>query len=81
MVLCYPIGLTLGGTVKGDPVRDIIKCAWENGVNFIDTAEGKGLLFLDLSILKDSIANYTGYANGESEREMYAYLPASSDIC
>ncbi|PVF92531.1 putative potassium channel beta subunit protein, partial [Serendipita vermifera] len=32
--------LTIGGTVKGDPVRDIIKCAWENGVNFIDTAEG-----------------------------------------
>jgi aryl-alcohol dehydrogenase-like predicted oxidoreductase len=33
------LGLTLGGTVKGDPVRDIIKCTWENGINFIDTAE------------------------------------------
>lgn len=41
-VSCLSLGgwLTLGGTVKGDPVRDIIKCAWENGVNFIDTAEG-----------------------------------------
>ncbi|CAG8614870.1 4160_t:CDS:2, partial [Acaulospora colombiana] len=36
------VRLTIGGTVKGDPVRDIIKCAWENGVNFIDTAEGIG---------------------------------------
>jgi aryl-alcohol dehydrogenase-like predicted oxidoreductase len=26
--------LTLGGTVKGDPVKDIIKVAWDNGINF-----------------------------------------------
>ncbi|CAG7846100.1 Putative voltage-gated potassium channel subunit beta AltName: Full=K(+) channel subunit beta [Serendipita indica DSM 11827] len=31
--------LTLGGTVKGDPVKEIVKKAWENGINFIDTAE------------------------------------------
>ncbi|KAK0194744.1 voltage-gated potassium channel beta-2 subunit [Armillaria mellea] len=32
--------LTLGGTVKGDPVKDIIKIAFDNGINMIDTAEG-----------------------------------------
>ncbi|THG98243.1 hypothetical protein EW026_g3906 [Hermanssonia centrifuga] len=31
--------LTLGGSVKGDPVSDIIKVAFENGINMIDTAE------------------------------------------
>ncbi|TDL20912.1 voltage-gated potassium channel beta-2 subunit [Rickenella mellea] len=31
--------LTLGGTVKGDPVKDIIKVAFENGINMFDTAE------------------------------------------
>lgn len=25
------LGLTLGGSVKGDPVKDIIKTAFENG--------------------------------------------------
>jgi aryl-alcohol dehydrogenase-like predicted oxidoreductase len=33
-------GLTLGGTVKGDPVKDIIKTAWDHGINYFDTAEG-----------------------------------------
>ncbi|KAL5533597.1 hypothetical protein ACEPAG_57 [Sanghuangporus baumii] len=32
--------LTFGGTVKGDPVKEIIKTAYENGINFFDTAEG-----------------------------------------
>lgn len=32
--------LTLGGTVVGDPVKDIIKIAYEHGVNMFDTAEG-----------------------------------------
>ncbi|KAG6380552.1 NADP-dependent oxidoreductase domain-containing protein [Boletus reticuloceps] len=32
-------GLTLGGTVIGDPVKDIIKVAFENGINMFDTAE------------------------------------------
>ncbi|OCH95721.1 Aldo/keto reductase [Obba rivulosa] len=32
--------LTLGGTVVGDPVKDIIKTAFENGINMFDTAEG-----------------------------------------
>jgi len=31
--------LTLGGTVKGDPVKDIIKTAFDHGVNMFDTAE------------------------------------------
>lgn len=31
--------LTLGGSVKGDPVKEIIKTAFENGINMIDTAE------------------------------------------
>jgi len=31
--------LTIGGSVKGDPVKDIIKTAFENGINMIDTAE------------------------------------------
>ncbi|KAF9010016.1 Aldo keto reductase [Cyathus striatus] len=32
--------LTLGGTVLGDPVKEIIKTAFENGINMFDTAEG-----------------------------------------
>jgi len=31
--------LTLGGTVVGDPVKDIIKTAFDNGINMFDTAE------------------------------------------
>ncbi|KAF8838704.1 Aldo/keto reductase [Paxillus ammoniavirescens] len=31
--------LTLGGTVVGDPVKDIIKVAFDNGINMFDTAE------------------------------------------
>ncbi|KAI0787553.1 Aldo/keto reductase [Fomes fomentarius] len=31
--------VTLGGSVKGDPVKEIIKTAWDNGINMIDTAE------------------------------------------
>jgi len=32
--------LTLGGTVVGDPVKEIIKTAFEHGINMFDTAEG-----------------------------------------
>lgn len=32
-------GLTLGGSVQGDPVVEIIKTAFENGINMFDTAE------------------------------------------
>jgi len=32
--------LTLGGTVKGDPVKDIMKAAFDAGINMFDTAEG-----------------------------------------
>ncbi|KAF4612247.1 hypothetical protein D9613_004358 [Agrocybe pediades] len=31
--------LTIGGSVVGDPVKDIIKTAFDNGINMIDTAE------------------------------------------
>ncbi|KAF8515775.1 Aldo keto reductase [Hysterangium stoloniferum] len=31
--------LTLGGTVKGDPVKDIVKTAFDAGINMFDTAE------------------------------------------
>ncbi|KAF8606049.1 Aldo/keto reductase [Ceratobasidium sp. AG-I] len=31
--------LTFGGTVKGDPVKEIVKLAFENGINMIDIAE------------------------------------------
>lgn len=31
--------LTLGGTVVGDPVKEIIKTAFDNGINMIDVAE------------------------------------------
>jgi len=34
------LGLTLGGTVQGDPVKEIVKTAFDHGINFIDTAEG-----------------------------------------
>jgi len=34
--------LTLGGTVTGDPVKEIIKTAFENGINMFDTAESYG---------------------------------------
>jgi hypothetical protein len=29
----FEIGLTLGGTVKGDPVKEIIKTAFDAGIN------------------------------------------------
>ncbi|CAL1694677.1 unnamed protein product [Somion occarium] len=32
--------LTVGATVKGDPVKEIMKTAFENGINMFDTAEG-----------------------------------------
>lgn len=32
-------GLTLGGTVQGDPAKDIILAAFNNGINMFDTAE------------------------------------------
>jgi len=31
--------LTLGGTVIGDPVKEIVKVAFDNGINMFDTAE------------------------------------------
>ena len=36
---CALTGLTIGGTVKGDPVKEIVKVAYENGINMFDTAE------------------------------------------
>lgn len=34
-----PGWLTYGGTVKGNPVRDCMKVAWDHGINYFDTAE------------------------------------------
>jgi aryl-alcohol dehydrogenase-like predicted oxidoreductase len=31
--------LTYGGTQKGDIVKECLQAAWENGINFFDTAE------------------------------------------
>ncbi|KAG9125804.1 hypothetical protein FRC07_006150 [Ceratobasidium sp. 392] len=31
--------LTFGGTVKGDPVKEVVRTAFENGINMIDLAE------------------------------------------
>lgn len=31
--------LTYGGTQKGNIVKDCLQAAWENGINFFDTAE------------------------------------------
>jgi aryl-alcohol dehydrogenase-like predicted oxidoreductase len=31
--------LTYGGTQKGNIVKECIQAAWENGINFFDTAE------------------------------------------
>ncbi|GAA5968022.1 hypothetical protein JCM11641_003704 [Rhodosporidiobolus odoratus] len=38
-VLSFGGWLTVGGSVKGDPVKDLIKTALDNGVNFFDNAE------------------------------------------
>ena len=38
-IFCLGGWLTLGGTVTGDPVKEIIKVAFENGINMFDTAE------------------------------------------
>ncbi|KAH9944838.1 NADP-dependent oxidoreductase domain-containing protein [Amylocystis lapponica] len=32
--------LTIGGSVQGDPIKEIIKVAFENGINMFDLAEG-----------------------------------------
>lgn len=71
----WNIGLTLGGTVVGDPVKvgnnvcpilirhsfdrvqDIIRTAFDAGINMFDTAEA--------------------YAGGKSEIEMYDQLQSS----
>lgn len=34
--------LTVGSVVKGNPVAELIKTAWENGINTFDTAENYG---------------------------------------
>ncbi|KAF7310214.1 Aldo-ket-red domain-containing protein [Mycena indigotica] len=35
----FPAGLTLGGSVVGESVKDIMQAAFENGINMFDTAE------------------------------------------
>ena len=62
------LGLTLGGTVKGDPVKEIVKIAFDHGINFIDTAEGVSELSRFASVVLLSVR--TAYASGQSEVEM-----------
>ncbi|KAF7368657.1 Voltage-gated potassium channel beta-2 subunit [Mycena venus] len=38
-LFCLGGWLTIGGSVIGDPVKDIMKTAFENGINMFDTAE------------------------------------------
>ena len=42
MLLSRLLGLTIGSKVDGDPAKDIIKVAFENGINMFDTAEAYG---------------------------------------
>ena len=42
MPLSWPLGLTIGSKVGADPAKDIIKVAFENGINMFDTAEVYG---------------------------------------
>lgn len=62
------IGLTLGGTVKGDPVKEIVKLAFDNGINFIDTAEG--VSERSRFAVVRSHGPFPVYASGQSEVEM-----------
>jgi len=39
-VFSYGGWLTVGGTQKGDIVKDLMKTAYDNGINMFDTAEG-----------------------------------------
>ncbi|KAJ7779627.1 voltage-gated potassium channel beta-2 subunit [Mycena metata] len=48
--------LTIGGSLVGDPAKDILKTAFENGINFFDTAEdySKGKSELEIGrVLKE----------------------------
>ncbi|TCD71136.1 hypothetical protein EIP91_012084 [Steccherinum ochraceum] len=71
--------LTLGGTVKGDPVKDIIKVAFENGINMFDTAEAyaKGNSEIEmyaiapfLSILEVSLRHESHLTRGRVIKEL-----------
>jgi aryl-alcohol dehydrogenase-like predicted oxidoreductase len=59
--------LTFGGTVKGDPVKEIVKTAFENGERIgrrsdvPNKPDLSGINMIDLA---------EAYANGDSEREM-----------
>ena len=39
--------------MKGDPVKEIVKLAFDNGINFIDTAEGVSELSRFAGVLMD----------------------------
>lgn len=42
IALLFPLFLSansVGGTQKGQVVKDLIKTAWDNGINFFDNAE------------------------------------------
>ncbi|GAA6004887.1 uncharacterized protein JCM10292_002546 [Rhodotorula paludigena] len=63
-VFSYGGWLTVGGTVKGDPVKDLIKTALDHGVNFFDNAEiyangqseiEMGRVFKELEVDRDQL--------------------------
>ncbi|KAG2037558.1 hypothetical protein BDR03DRAFT_1010609 [Suillus americanus] len=72
--------LTLGGTVVGDPVKEIIKVAFENGINMFDTAEGyaKGHSEVEMCVLKEasSSSNESNLVSGQGSRDQRTRLPS-----
>ncbi|KAF8325211.1 Aldo/keto reductase [Cantharellus anzutake] len=69
--------LTFGGTVQGDPVKEIIKIAFEAGINYFDTAEvysaGKsetemGRVFKELGIRRSDLVLSTKIFFGNAGR-------------
>ena len=61
--------LTIGGTQKGNIVKELIKCAWDNGMY---APLGKVLKFASLtfSLSRNTFDNAEGYNAGESEIAM-----------
>lgn len=54
--------------MKGDPVKEIVKAAFDHGINFIDTAEGVLEVTRFVGVISRNVR--TGYASGQSEVEM-----------
>lgn len=56
--------------MKGDPVKEIVKAAFDHGINFIDTAEGVSEVSRFAGGFSRTVR--TVYAAGQSEVEMSA---------